>query len=953
MLDELIKRFKNITAGLRNATPVAILVLALLFSSPAKALLFDVPANANASSDAGMSTSKIVLMSVGGAVLAGIIGALLIGSGGSDSNDEPQPKPEPDIHLVSIKIKLVKPQLMIGATQQFTATGAYSDGTKVDLTKKVTWTSGDPKVASISNAKKSHGLATAKAIGKTHITATITVGGVKFRDEQKLTVVTNVVLQSIEVTPIQPSIPNGFTQQFIATGIYSNQTTADLTNEVVWTSSRTKVAKINHAKDMPGLVTAKKAGKTTITATMTNAIGKVISDSQILIVTNATLTAVEVTPIDASVPYGFAQQFTATGIFDDETTLDLTQQVNWSSDNSGIATISNKTKSKGLATANTAGIAHIAATITIGGATFSDMQPFVVTNAVLQAIAVTPVNPSVAYGRSRQFTAMGSFSDGSVFDVTKYATWSSAHTNIAEVSNVAGSKGLATAKIPGTTNITAAITLNGVTFSDTQLLTVNNAVLRSIAVTPVSPKTQIGSTKYFTATGTYSDGRIEDLTKSVTWTSSNAGIAEISDVIGSKGRVIAKAIGTTTITAIDPSTAIKNSQLLTVDGAVLVSITITPGHPNIVKGIKQQFVATGAYNDGSTEDITESVLWASDNINVIEISNAEDSEGLAIAKALGSANITAQMPHTSVSASMPATVVIGIVFSDVNKQVYLNDDSFGVLANDYAVSSVAVGSNGNIYAGTGSSSNCIIWQYNLNALAPWRQYSNYRVLSALATPLLAVDAFNNAYYGIHTGAVLVQESWSSGTQPVNLGIPDESGGAITAICVTKDTEAPQLYVGTVTGKVYQFIRGQQWQQLGGPRSIDNSVIKALTLDADDNLYAGTEAGNVYQWSGSSWGDNILPGDARPVVALAAKEFNIYALKKNNTKADVYARLNSVWRVSEELPNAAAVSMAVSSSGQVYVGSGDEVYQYDFSSNMWTAKYHTDFSGIVNSIAIVE
>ena len=49
-------------------------------------------------------------------------------------------------------------------------------------------------------------------------------------------------LQSIAVTPVNPSIAKGLTQQFTATGTYSDSSTANLTGSVTWASATTSVA---------------------------------------------------------------------------------------------------------------------------------------------------------------------------------------------------------------------------------------------------------------------------------------------------------------------------------------------------------------------------------------------------------------------------------------------------------------------------------------------------------------------------------------------------------------------------------------------------------------------------------------------------------------------------------------------------------------------------------------
>src|SRR4051794_24729659 len=52
-----------------------------------------------------------------------------------------------------------------------------------------------------------------------------------------VTVNTSAPLQSIAVTPANPSIPAGTSQQFTATGTYGDSTTRNLTGQVAWTSA--------------------------------------------------------------------------------------------------------------------------------------------------------------------------------------------------------------------------------------------------------------------------------------------------------------------------------------------------------------------------------------------------------------------------------------------------------------------------------------------------------------------------------------------------------------------------------------------------------------------------------------------------------------------------------------------------------------------------------------------
>ena len=76
----------------------------------------------------------------------------------------------------------------------------------------------------------------------------------------------SVTLQSIRVTPVNPSIALGSAQQFTATGTYSDNSTQNLTNSVTWSSGTTMVATISAMGKASGI----KIGSSTISASTTS-----------------------------------------------------------------------------------------------------------------------------------------------------------------------------------------------------------------------------------------------------------------------------------------------------------------------------------------------------------------------------------------------------------------------------------------------------------------------------------------------------------------------------------------------------------------------------------------------------------------------------------------------------------------------------------------------------------
>ena len=119
----------------------------------------------------------IALDSLGNVYVAGSTSSIdfpTVGSGqtASGSNDAFVTKIGPSdpgpVTISVISVTPFNPTIAKGATQQFTATGTFSDGSKRDVTSSVTWDSGTPSVATINSG----GLTTALNYGTSLIRAT-------------------------------------------------------------------------------------------------------------------------------------------------------------------------------------------------------------------------------------------------------------------------------------------------------------------------------------------------------------------------------------------------------------------------------------------------------------------------------------------------------------------------------------------------------------------------------------------------------------------------------------------------------------------------------------------------------------------------------------------------------------------------------------------------------------
>lgn len=553
--------------------------------------------------------------------------------------------------LVALAVTPTAPALALGTLLQLSAVGTFSDGSTQDLTDSLSWSSSAELAVALSGAPGSEGLCSAVGVGWSTVSARHDASGISGSTELTVTAAELVLLQ---VTPTAPALALGTSIAFTATGTFSDATTQDLTAAVTWESDDALVATVSNAAGDEGTVATLGLGLALVTATH---VAGGVSGSTSLTVTAAELTALDVTPAGASIALGTSQAFAATGTFSDGTTQDLTSDVLWSSSAASVAPIASGGAGAGLADGAAVGTTTITAAHLSSG--LDDSADLDVTPAVLVALEVAPAQVSIALGTTQAFTATGTFSDDTLQDLTDSVTWSSSDTGVATLDNAAGSEGLATSLAVGTLTVTAADAASGVTGDTT--LAVTSAVLVALAIAPQGPSIALGTTQAFTAVGTYSDGSTQELTDSVTWSSSDTGIAALGNAVGSEGVADSIAVGTCTVTAVDAASGIDDDTTLAVTAAVLVSIALAPDDSSIALGTTQAFAATGSYSDGSTQVLTDSVTWSSSDTGVATLSNAGGSQGLATSVAIGPTTITAAHAQSGVSGNTPFAVTPAVL----------------------------------------------------------------------------------------------------------------------------------------------------------------------------------------------------------------------------------------------------------------------------------------------------
>src|SRR5881396_1391813 len=483
--------------------------------------------------------------------------------------------------------------LQVGQTVQLAATPQDTGGNPL-AGRVVTWASNNAAVAPVTAS----GLATAVAVGSATITATS-----EGKTGTAAVAVASVPVASVAVTPASATVQAGQTVQLAATPKDANGN--PLSGRAIgWSSNNLSVANVNAS----GLVTGVAPGSATITAASE---GK--SGGAVITVNPAPVpvASVGVTPGSATMQAGQTVQLAATPKDVNGNPLSG-RVVTWASSTPAVATVN----ASGLVTSVAAG----SATITATSEGQSGTALISVTAAPVASVAVTPAAVGLQPGGTVQLTATPKDANGNPL-TGRGVVWTSSTGAVATV----GSSGLVTAVATGAATITA--TSEGQSGSSS--ITVSNAPVASVAVTPAAASVQVGQTMQLAATPKHANGNPLS-GRIISWSSSNTSVVGVN----SSGLVTAVATGGATITA--TSEGQSGTASITVPPVPVATVAVTPASASVDEGKTVQLTATP--KDAAGNPLSGRVVtWTSSNTAAATV----NSSGLVTAKLAGAAAITA------------------------------------------------------------------------------------------------------------------------------------------------------------------------------------------------------------------------------------------------------------------------------------------------------------------------
>jgi hypothetical protein len=553
--------------------------------------------------------------------------------------------------LVSIAVSPEQSSLPVGESEQFTATGTFSDGSTVNMTQTVTWSSTE-SIASVSTA----GMVVAKAVGTAKVSAASgsVAGSVSL-------VVTQAVVVAVNVMPAVLSLPAGTGSQLQAIATFSDGTQQPVTSSASWQSSQAAVATVN----AQGYAAAVGKGVAVLSAGYQG-----VSGGASITVGPPQLVSIAVSPNQSSLPLDETEQLTATGTYTDGSTQNVTQAATWAASGGGVAIVSATGSVTGKAVGTATISASISATSSATSGPVTGTASVAVTGAAAVSLNVVPATLSLPLGSSGQLQAIATMSDGTTQNMSTSATWTSAQPGVAPVN----AQGSVTAAGKGSVQVSAAY--HGLTGS--AAITVGPAALVSIAVSPSSSTLPVDESAQLTAIGTYTDGSTQNLTQTAAWSSSAATIATVTATASATG----KAVGTATISATSGNST--GTASVTVTPAAVVGLDIVPATLSITLGSSRQLQAIASYSDGTTQNKTATVTWSSMTPEIAMVS----SGGLMRAQQVGSTTIIAQGYGFSATADITVMPLLSVLYfnranaqkSGIDSTIRLtNTDSIGGL----------------------------------------------------------------------------------------------------------------------------------------------------------------------------------------------------------------------------------------------------------------------------------
>jgi hypothetical protein len=448
--------------------------------------------------------------------------------------------------------------------------------------------------------------------------------------------------------PVIARLP-GEMKHFFATGHYSDGSTFDISDQLVYSSSDPAVGVAANDPNDPNRIDILAEGTTMIAAhDPVSGVSSADSGDDAMLIATGPLQSIAITPTPWSMLPGDSKQFTAIGTYaPDGVKRNLTQDVVWSTIHPAVAVATNPAGNRSRVDAVGTGTTTVTATEPTSGITASVGATLDVFGT-LQAIYLRLVEPDdrseVRAPGTARVRAFGVYQGNAARELTEEVVFASSAPAVVAAPNVPTDPGRLDVTGSGTVEITATHVATGFVSSILHVRGLDG--LQSLHFydgfyTP--PVILVGQRARFAVFGVFADGSAGIPPEDLDLLSSDPSIVDI-EVVDGRGSFVGMRGGTAMVAAVDRRTGIRTIDVTLHVKGPLERISLTPDTTRRLVGQAKHYLGLAHFEGGVVELVTQELTYASSDPSVAVASNALHDRSKVAAVGPGTAVISATHP---------------------------------------------------------------------------------------------------------------------------------------------------------------------------------------------------------------------------------------------------------------------------------------------------------------------
>ncbi|OBW58795.1 hypothetical protein A9986_07570 [Solibacillus silvestris] len=482
----------------------------------------------------------------------------------------------------------------------------YSDGTKIDVTSQVIYSSSNETIATVDK----NGLVT---VSKDSQGGTVYIRG-SFGGKGGATTVTipkytPPTVTKLEFTAANLEVKAGESTQVKVVATYSDGTTEDVTAKANLSSSNISQATVDPTSGIVSALVEATGG----TIYIRGSYGGKGGAAMLTIPSKPPVSKLTFTPETLTLKNGESVEVKVIATYTDGTTEDVTSIANLNSSNTLQAKVDPTLGIVSVLEGATGGTVYIKGSYGgKGGATtlIIPKPPYIT------GLLVTPSTQNLKPVDEITLKVIANYSDGSSKDVTVDANLKSTNNNLALVNSTTGLVTIPANAPNGTVYIQASYGGKG----GSATLKVSKPYITGISFSQAKDTIKLGESLSVKVVANYSDGSTEDVTSKTIFSSSNDLIANV-DSIGNVTIPASSKGGTVYIRGTYGGKG--GASTLTVLGPPTVSeLVFTSSNSILNKDEEIQVYVTAIYSDGTSKDVTNDVSFSSSNVSLATVDNS-------------------------------------------------------------------------------------------------------------------------------------------------------------------------------------------------------------------------------------------------------------------------------------------------------------------------------------------